>query len=160
MIATPSLAAPEPEGPETFHFSCPCCTSPYRLRYDPAARKVYDGRFDDFTCFIKEAPCGYCQNQLYVVYDAEHLCVTAYDSVAESRRRRLAERIERKRLQLKKIRERYRKEGTAELREKKNRLRRKLIRLEDKNAYRNGKYTEECRRATLARRLEESVPFK
>ena len=159
MIAIPSLAVPEPDGPETFHFSCPCCARPYHIRYDPAARKIYDGRYDDFTCFIKEAPCGYCQNLLYLVYDAEHLCVAAYDSSAENRRRRLAERIERKRLQLMKIRERYRKEGTAELREKKNRLRRKLNRLEDKKAHRDAQYAEERRRATLARRLAESIPF-
>ena len=90
MIAIPSLAVPEPDGPETFHFSCPCCARPYRIRYDPAARKIYDGRYDDYTCFIKEAPCGYCQNLLYLVYDAEHLCIAAYDSSAENRRQRLA----------------------------------------------------------------------
>jgi len=159
MIVAPSIAAPEPGDPEIFHFSCPFCTRPYRIRYDSAGRKTYDGRFDNFTCFIKEGPCGYCQRQLYLVYDAEHLCVTAYDSAAEEHRLHLADRIGRKRLQLKKIKERYRKEGTAGLRKKKDRLRRKLLLLEGRIAASNEKYVEECRRAVIARRLAESIPF-
>ncbi len=159
MIAAPSILAPDPGIPETHHFSCPVCAQPYHIRYDSAGRKFYDGRYDDYTCFIKEAPCAYCQTLLYLVYDADHLGVLAYDSAAEERRRRLADRHEQKQLQLKRMKEMFSKDRTIALKEKKNRLRRKLERLENKIFARNEKYLEECKRATIARRLEQSVPF-
>jgi hypothetical protein len=159
MIAARSILAPDPGKPETYHFSCPVCAQPYRIRYDSAGRKVYDGRYDDYTCFIKEAPCAYCQTMLYLVYDADHLGVLAYDSAAEERRRRLADRHEQKRQQLKRMKDMYKRDRAIEFKEKRNRLQRKLKRLENKIFTRNEKYLEECRRMTIARRLEGSVPF-
>ena len=159
MTAASSILDPDPGRPETYHFSCPVCAQPYRIRYDAAGRKVYDGRYDEYTCFIKEAPCAYCQPLIYLVYDADHLGVLAYDSAAEERRRRLADRHEQKQQQLKRMKVLYSKDRTIALKEKKNRLRRKLERLENKIFARNEKYLEECKRATIARRLEGSVPF-
>jgi len=159
MIAALSLLPPEPESPETYYFSCPVCAQPYRVHYDPAGRKIYDGRYDDYTCFIKEAPCTYCQTVLYLVYDADHLSILAYDSEAKERRRRLADRHEQKRQQLKRMKAMYKKEKTIELKEKKNRLQRKLERLENKIFTKNEKYLDECKRAMIARRIEGSTPF-
>jgi hypothetical protein len=145
--------------PETCYFSCPVCDKPYRIRYDASGRKIYDGKYDDYTCFIKEGRCRYCETALYLAYDADHLCILAYDAAAEERRRRYAARHDKRRRQMKKIKQLLKESPTAELRAKKSQLKQKLERLEMKMITRNEAYLQQCHQLMTARRLEDSVPF-
>lgn len=149
----------ESDGPETCYFSCPVCDQPYRIRYDASGRKTYDGRYDEYTCCIGEGSCRYCGTALYLAYDADHLCILAYDADTEDRRRRLAARHDKRRRQLRRIKQLLEANPTADLKAKKSKLKRKLERLEIKMITRNEEYLDRCHQLMTARRLEGSVPF-
>lgn len=146
-------------GPETYYFYCPVCDKAYSIRYDASGRKSYDGRYEDYTCFIREGKCQFCDTDLYVAYDADHLRIVAYDIAEEEHRRKSMNNYDKKRRKLKKLKQLIKEEPTAELKNRRDTLKQKLKRMEEKIIARDEEYLEDCHRLMMARRQEESLTF-
>ena len=146
-------------GPETYYFYCPACDKAYSIKYDASDRKSFDGKYDDFTCFIKTGKCTFCETQMYVAYDADKLSVVAYDSNEEERWLKCTADYEKKRQKLKKLKQQYKAEPTEALKKKKDTLKRKLEKLEKELIAKDEEYQEDCDRLMIARRQEESTTF-
>lgn len=146
-------------GPETYYFYCPVCDKSYNIRYDASGRKSFDGKYDDYTCFIKEGKCAFCETQMYVAYDADALQVVAYDIDEEERWLKCTDKYQKRRQKLKKVKQQYKAEPTEALKNKKDTLKRKLEKLEQELIAKDEEYQEDCDRLMIARRQEESSPF-
>ena len=146
-------------GPETYYFFCPVCDKPYSIRYDASGRKSFDGKYDTFTCFIKEEKCTFCETKLYVAYNADKLHIVAYDSKEEDRWLKCMASYEKKRQKLKKIKQQCKAEPTEALKKKRDTLKRKLDKLKQELIAKDEEYEEDCDRMMTARRHEESVTF-
>lgn len=146
-------------GPETYCFFCPVCFKPYNIKYDASGRKSFDGKYDDFTCFIKEGACTFCETRMYVAYDADELRIVAYDIKEEDRWLKRSAACEKKRQKLKKLKQQFKAEPTEALKNKKDTLKRKLEKLEKELVAKDEEYQEDCEHMTIARKQEESVPF-
>ncbi len=145
--------------PEVYYFYCPVCEKSYSIKYDASGRKSFDGKYDDYTCFLKEGKCTFCETHMYVAYDADELSVIAYDSNEEERWLKCTADYEKKRQKLKKLKQQYKAEPTEALKKKRDTLKRKLEKLKKEFITKDEEYQEDCERLTIARRQEESITF-
>ena len=146
-------------GPETYHFYCPVCDKPYSIKYDASGRKSFDGKYDDYTCFIKEGRCLFCDTRMYVAYDADELGIVAYDINEEERWLKSSAKYKKKRQKLKKVKQQYKTEPTEALKKKRDTMKRKLDKLEQDLIAKDEEYQEDCERMMIARRQEDSITF-
>ncbi len=146
-------------GPETYYFYCPVCDKSYSIKYDASGRKSFDGKYDDYTCAIKEGKCSFCETQIYVAYDADELRVAAYDINEEERWLKCNADYEKKRQKLKKLKQQFKAEPTDALKKKRDTLKRKFEKLEKELIAKDEEYQEDCDRMMISRRQEESITF-